>query len=269
LNPKKDKHYQRSSQVLDQKLKQTATKKQDSNYIEKNIQCTYCNSTITVEGAYGEHFTLNCPMCKKELTVSFSKKKPIEKEKSKKEKTKDKKTIKNISSFILSNIIEIIIILFGLSFLNNPTLSNIKISFSLVLIGTILMSIMSNTTSSEQENTLAEKPIPFKKNKKENLIKQKTNKILSHRFIKNISQSLSDKIAIILILWILLLFIITGETQVEIFFILIFIGMLIIRELTDNLATIPLKHRLNAFIIVFLLAYIVIISEKMINILNM
>lgn len=79
---------------------------------------------------------------------------------------------------------------------------------------------------------------------------------------------MSEKIALVLSFWILLIFIITGDANLEIFFILIFIGVLIVRELTDIYTTSNLKDRLNLFIYIFLIIFIIIVGRKIIDILN-
>ena len=252
MKRKKDKQYRKLTKRVDKELKKISKKKKDRKSVQKEIQCKHCDFTIVFKGTQREHFT--CPFCKKELSVSFLDEKPILKEEEKKEKkekkTKVKKTKKLKFSFVALKIIEIIIILAGIYYLRYPTLENIKISFSLILIGTILLFLISDKTKSDREKTpLKDKP--------------------SNKLFKNKSNFLSLKIAIILIVWILILFFLTGSTDVEIYFIFVFIGILIARELTDNLASKPLKHRLNVFIVIFLLAYIVIIFDKIKDILDL
>jgi hypothetical protein len=261
LKTKKDRKYKKISKMIDKKLKQIPPKNQDNKYKKKNIRCTNCGFLIPIKNTHKKYVC--CPICEKKIQTTSSKKKQPEKKKSEKGKIK----FKNLISLTSSNIIEILIIILGISFLNNPTLPNIKISFSIVLIGTILLVIISDSTISEEEKKLVKKSVSFKKDKKGKLIK--TKNFLSLRSIKNIFKFLHYKIAIILIIWILILFFITGSRQVEIFFIFIFIGMLIIRELTENCATKSLKYRLDAFIVVFLIAYVVLIIDKIINILSM
>jgi len=79
---------------------------------------------------------------------------------------------------------------------------------------------------------------------------------------------ISEKIVLIITIWILLVLIITGDSNLEIFFILTFIGILIIRELSDIFTTISLKERMNVFIYIFIIIFIGIIGQKIINILN-
>ena len=78
----------------------------------------------------------------------------------------------------------------------------------------------------------------------------------------------SEKIALVITVWVLIVFIITGDADLEIFFILIFIGVLIIRELTDVFTTINLKDRMNILIYIFIIIFIIIVGKKIINILG-
>jgi len=79
---------------------------------------------------------------------------------------------------------------------------------------------------------------------------------------------ISEKIALAIAGWILVVLFITGEANLEIFFILIFIGVLIIRELTDVFTTTNLKDRMNMFIYIFLLIFIVIVGKNIISIIS-
>ncbi len=79
---------------------------------------------------------------------------------------------------------------------------------------------------------------------------------------------LSEKITVIIALWIIIVMLITGEGNLEIFFILIFIGVLIIRELTDVFTSSNIKNRMNLFIYIFLLIFMVIVGRKIMSILS-
>jgi len=79
---------------------------------------------------------------------------------------------------------------------------------------------------------------------------------------------ISEKITLAIAIWIFIVLIITGETNLEIFFILIFIGVLIIRELTDVFTTTNLKDRMNMFIYIFLIIFMVIVGKNIINIIS-
>ena len=79
---------------------------------------------------------------------------------------------------------------------------------------------------------------------------------------------LSEKITLVIAGWILVVLLITGDANLEIFFILIFIGVLIIRELTDVFTTTNLKDRMNIFIYIFLIIFMVIVGKKIISIIS-
>jgi hypothetical protein len=78
----------------------------------------------------------------------------------------------------------------------------------------------------------------------------------------------SEKITLIIALWILIALLVTGDTDLELFFVLIFIGILIIRALTDVFITTTLKFRMNLIIYVFIIVFIVIVGNKIITIVN-
>ncbi len=78
---------------------------------------------------------------------------------------------------------------------------------------------------------------------------------------------MSEKITLVIAGWVLLVLFITGDANLEIFFILIFIGVLIVRELTDVFTTVNLKDRINIFIYLFILVFIVIVGKKIISVL--
>jgi hypothetical protein len=78
---------------------------------------------------------------------------------------------------------------------------------------------------------------------------------------------LSEKVTLVITLWILLVLLFTNDTDLELFFVLIFIGVLILRALTDVYITTTLKHRMNLFISLFIIIFMVIVGNKIITIL--
>jgi hypothetical protein len=79
---------------------------------------------------------------------------------------------------------------------------------------------------------------------------------------------ISEKITFVIALWILMALLITGDTDFELFFVLIFIGVLIVRALSDVFITKTLKFRMNLIIYLFIIIFIVIIGNKIITIVN-
>lgn len=77
---------------------------------------------------------------------------------------------------------------------------------------------------------------------------------------------MSEKITLFIAGWILFVLIITGDENLEVFFISIFIGVLIIRELTDVFSSTNLRDRMNIFIYIFLIIFMVIVGKKVLTI---
>jgi hypothetical protein len=75
----------------------------------------------------------------------------------------------------------------------------------------------------------------------------------------------SEKITLVMIVWMLVMFFMTGEEDLEVFFVLMLIGMLLVREFADDFITVHLKHRMDGFIYVFLIIFIVITGEILIS----
>jgi len=80
---------------------------------------------------------------------------------------------------------------------------------------------------------------------------------------------MSEKITVIFTTWTLAMLFLTGDENLEIFFVLIFIGVLITRQLTDVYAPGNLKDRMSTFIYLFVIIFIIIVGKKIITILGM
>lgn len=163
------------------------------------------------------------------------KKKPKKAEKKKvntgrkKKETKRRETYFSINQpFIIADIIGIILITIGISFLFNPDLLNIKIGLTLIVIAIFMIFMITGESKTKG--------------------------------IKG------TQITIGIIAWTLLIFFIPGYVDMEMFFILIFIGLLVIKEFTDEFISLRLKNRINILISLFLIVFIVIMGQKIINI---
>lgn len=79
---------------------------------------------------------------------------------------------------------------------------------------------------------------------------------------------LSEKLTLVMILLTIFFLVISFGSGVEIFVILILIGVLIIRELVDMFAPSELKERINFFIYIGLIIFIVIVVNKVMDVLE-
>lgn len=227
------------------------------------IQCSKCDQIFTIQQPTKPPFEIYCPHCEHIIKI-------------KKQSTKEQTTARSKLRFkhvniipregvkkkINDNIIELVLIVIGILFLLQPTMDNIKISFTLILIASFLLLLITGEEKPEKLNTKSNDIPPHKRQlhtskhlKKLHDVKERLHDI-----------PFSNRIGIVLILWTLLLYVITAD--IEIYFILIFIGILITRELTNLYTSDLYKKRLNGYIVLFLFTYIVLISQKIIEILS-
>jgi len=174
------------------------------------------------------------------------------------------KTLKTdkIKKILSDNIIALVLLGFGIFYLIQSIIDNIKISFTLILIATFLIFLMTGEQDPQLDSQKKySTKNPFRKTKFQKVIFRKKSQVMPK---KTRSIPFSNKISITLILWTILLFVLTQD--IEIYIILIFIGIIIARELTDMHISDIYKKRLDAYIIIFLLTYIIITSQKIIEI---
>ena len=77
---------------------------------------------------------------------------------------------------------------------------------------------------------------------------------------------ISEKIILFITSWTIFILFLTGDSNLEIFLVLMLIGMLIAREFTDRYTTIHIRNRLNIFILIFILMFIVFVAKKILDI---
>jgi hypothetical protein len=78
----------------------------------------------------------------------------------------------------------------------------------------------------------------------------------------------SEKLTLIITSWILLVLFITKDTDLELFFVLVFIGVLIVRALAEVFIGTNLKFRMNIIIYIFIIVFIFIVGNKIIMVLQ-
>lgn len=182
---------------------------------------------------------------KKRYKIKKNKGLGVYREKNEKSIQKEKRYFSINQLYLIIQIIGIIYIIIGIGrLIQNPRL-NPKLTIFLILIGYLLYFIISEIRKPAQDNDgqLTKKSNPLK------------NPIA---FIPEIT-SLS------IIIWASILYLITNEADFGIFFVCIFLGILVVKELTDTVTTIQFKKKMNMFIIVFLIGTILIIAQKIIT----
>ena len=92
-------------------------------------------------------------------------------------------------------------------------------------------------------------------------INNSSKKEKKHR-IQHINLLFSEKLTLVLSIFILFIFLITDTSSLELFFILIYLGLLIIKELTKDFTPTYLERKLNVFVIGFFIIFIIIIIKR-------
>ena len=75
----------------------------------------------------------------------------------------------------------------------------------------------------------------------------------------------SEKITLFMAVWMVIIFFLTIEAILEIFFILTFIGVLIIKVFTDRFTLTPIKIRMNILIFLFFIIFSLIIGKRILS----
>ena len=82
-----------------------------------------------------------------------------------------------------------------------------------------------------------------------------------------LSTNVRDRqVTLFMISWIVILFYVSQIIDVEIFFILILLGLLIIKEGSDNITSRSFKLRMNALLFIFIIAFILVMGKIIISI---
>jgi len=245
---------------LHPKTKGIKNKTMNSNQQTNIFQCPYCDQIITIVHNTKADYTITCPQCGHTGVIH---KKPEKKNKDYYAENKDQDKIPLASwiyqPFLRAKIFGLLLFTIGALFLINPTTNNIKISIALFFIGGLPFILIS-----EKKFII----MPPTDNKIESN-KTKNNELHSdQRFLQKNKLVVSEKITLLIITATLILFLITKPADLEIFLVLLYLSLLIIKELIDEFTPVHVKRRLNVFVVLFFIIFVFIIAERIITILN-
>lgn len=133
-------------------------------------------------------------------------------------------------SIYQSKIIGLLLIIVGIVFLYNPTNIHLKVSAGMILMGLFIITIFD----------INEKSVP-----------------------KAIT---GPQLTALILIWIFPVFIISRDIEFDIFLIVIILGIFIIYEFINDYMGYPLKKRMNVLFYLLLIVFILIIGQKVINI---
>lgn len=231
------------------------------------LRCSKCKHIITLEKEIEEDTILDCPICGADGIIRSI-------------KTVGKKTLQSNKFIQYEKIFEIekrlykpilqmklvgiVLIIIGMIFLGISTPFNIKFGFTIILIGIVILGLL---TDRKYFFTSINKIVEEGYNK--NISNNKNNLSFSEKLRYALKQfDISENIVFAIIILIVFLYFVTGVNNLEIFLILIYLGLIIIRELTNEFIPYYFKKRINILMIGFLIIFIIIITKKVISILN-
>lgn len=231
--------------ILKLYLKYKKITKTIDNKINGSINCPSCTKLILFKDKTEEQ-NIKCPKCKLNILIKNPK--------------EEKPDLQEPETYIYkpslrSKIFGITLLILGLMFMINPEYFNIKLSLTFIIIGVSIYILLTD-----------KKFIIIPQDPDKNI-----NSTTSHNKIKDFENNLFDiydKITLSTVILVLFLFIITGDTNTEIFLILVYLGFLMIKEFTKDFVPRQLKGRMNILLVTFLGIFIVIIANKMISVIS-
>jgi len=240
------------------------SKKEYSSTIDdyQIFECPRCKEIMTIDKYPEKRVIIECPHCHQKASIV-----PRNKQKNeliyekissidnavnlnlfKKEEQQIHKGFKQTflnflkQPYLRGRLFGLFLVIIGSIFYLSPTSSLItKIGVSFILIGTISFMFITEEKMPLINNSL-------KKGKKYRIL--------------NINLLFSEKLTLVLSIFILFIFLITDTSSLELFFILIYLGILIIKELAKDFTPIYLKRKLNMFVIGFFIIFIIIIINR-------
>jgi len=225
------------------------------------FKCPHCEEIVTIDIYPEKRINIKCPHCHKKASIGARGNKQKNELKyetvslidlnlfKKEEKQTHKGFKQNFLNFLeqpylRGRLIGLILIIIGSIFYLSPTsLFITKIGISFILMGIISFMFIKKILS------ISNSP---KKEKKHG--------------IQNINLLFSEKLVIVLNILILFIFLITDASSLELYLILIYLGLLIIKELTKDFTPIYLERKLNMFVIGFFTIFIIIIIRRVMTI---
>lgn len=232
-------------------------------------KCPGCGRIINLDYDIKEPSIFTCPYCAQKGIIRPAQQKPMDAEKDLSElnvpsRDLDKAKKKITSSGIEVKILGVVLIFLGivLHFIFN--IISLKISTVTIIIGIIIFTFIP----SNRKISLRSHQTDSKEKPKNDLLSQDSSLIdrLNNSLIKPFD--ISEKIAILLILWIVFIYMVTGLNDIDIFFIFVYLGILFMKVFSTEYISSQLKKRINVFTVAFLFIFIIIIARRILTIVN-
>jgi predicted RNA-binding Zn-ribbon protein involved in translation (DUF1610 family) len=257
---KKEKKSNKFNKAENSRHEQTHNITQTQSY----FNCPHCKQIINLENQTSDSITISCPNCGKiGLIQTLQKKQNNSHRTILNFFTTDTKLVNTIKELFKSitgvKIIGMIFIILGIIMQIIPGLFSINISSLFFIFGFIILLLMPNDRLYQKKSNHA---INF-----ENSSTSQKNSVIKSTGISSIKQfDISEGITLFLILWVGFFYFITIENSIEIFFIVTYLGILMIKVISNELLTLQVKQRMNILVVAFLLVFIIIVIKRIISI---
>jgi hypothetical protein len=234
---------------------------------QTQFRCTNCQHIITIRPDRSEQIILHCPNCGRLGVIH-----PLQKKQDNNDLTTSNSfTIKNKSTTARKKVFKIILgvkllgllaIIMGILLLSDPGLFSLKTSFTLIIIGAVILAFISDNRLPFNRSINTD----YQQNNRNNPISQNDSRRQNTYNSLKKQFNIPEIITMAFIIWIIFFYLITGNNNLEIFFIFIYLGLLAIKVITSESLYDPFKQRLNIFILTFLLIFIIIVIKRIISI---
>jgi hypothetical protein len=240
---------------------------QNSDQGQAYFRCTNCQYIIAIKPDGYEKIILHCPNCGKLGVIH-----PLQKKQNTNDlatsnsfttENKSITTRKKVFNTILGvKLLGILAIIIGIILLSDPGIFFLKTSFTLIVIGAVILAFISDNRLPFNRS----KNNDYQQNDKYSPISQNDSRIQNTYTSLKKQFNIPELITMAFIFWVIFFYLITGNNNLEIFFIFIYLGLLAIKVIASESLYDPFKQRLNIFIIAFLLVFILIVIKRIISI---
>ncbi len=242
----------------------------DSGQTRLSYRCPGCGKVLALKNEIVEPTVMSCPHCGQNGIM-----RPIQKPLTCVNKNSSDHLIAFADSphekqhinipAVKVKILGILLLILGviLHFVFN--LISLKISVVLIVIGIIIFTFIPSNRKiplNFSNKTTKEKPLNETPTQTPALTKFMETFLLKQFDV-------AEKIALILILWIILIYVMTSVDDIDIFFIFVYLGILLMKVFSTDYVSSRLKQKINVFVIAFLVIFIIVIARRILTIVNL
>ena len=228
-----------------------------------SYMCPSCQQQIvTIQDELSEELVMTCPKCGQNGIMRPLQKKwygTTSRSIWNRNQIEQRKTGRILGVEI--KLVGILLIILGIVLHFGVNLVSLKMSYVLMIIGVIIFTFIPS--SQKQFFTM-------------DILKTKSNTFTQRHPLRTFYNDaslfkqfdISEKIAIVLILWIILIYLITGLNDIDLFFIFTYLGILVVKVFSNEWMSVHVRKRMNIFTLAFLCIFLFIVIRRILLIAN-